>query len=77
MSGTNEKQPPSNFQNDYTLDLLETEKDCRSLIASRNPQEAVRLGKITFLRLDCYNIRVGKPHIDACVVLNRRRRFVT
>ena len=49
MSGTNEKQPPSNFQNDYALDLLETEEDFRSLIASRDPQEAARLGKITFL----------------------------
>ena len=49
MSGTNEKQPPSNFQNDYIVDLLETEKDCRSLINSRDPQEAARLGKITLL----------------------------
>ena len=49
MSETNEKQPPSNFQNDYVLDLLETEEDFRSLIASRDPQEAARLGKITFL----------------------------
>ena len=49
MSGTNEKQPPPNFQNDYALDLLETEEDFRRLIALRNPQEAARLGKITFL----------------------------
>lgn len=49
MSGTEKNQPPSNFHNDYALDLLETEEDCRGLIASRNPQEATRLGKITFL----------------------------
>ena len=50
MSETNEKQPPpSNFQNDYVLDLLETEKDFRRLIALRNPKEAARVGKITFL----------------------------
>ena len=49
MSETDEKQPPSNFQNDYVLDLLETEEDFRRLIALRDPQEAARLGKITFL----------------------------
>ena len=50
MSGTDEKQQsPSNFQNDYALDLLETEEDFRRLIALRNLKEAARVGKITFL----------------------------
>ncbi len=40
---------PSNIHNDYALDQLETEEDCRGLIALHNPQEAARLGKITAL----------------------------
>lgn len=48
MSSVKNK-PPSNIHNDYALDQLETEEDCRSLVALRDPQEAARLGKITAL----------------------------
>ena len=49
MSSAKKNKPPSNIHNDYALDQLETEEDCRSLIALYDPQEASQLGKITTL----------------------------
>ena len=48
MNSAKSKQP-SNIHSNYALDQIETEEDCRALIALYEPQEAARLGKITFL----------------------------
>ena len=65
MNSEKSKPQPSNMHNDFSLDLLDTKRNCRALLALIDP--AARWGKITFLQTNYTDTEQKERRLDKVI----------